>query len=231
MSVLCGPDISESGLVLYLDAANIKSYPGTGTVWTDLSGNGNTGTLINGPTFSSANGGSISFDGSNDYVNCGATNPLFNFGINDFTFLCHFQSLRNGAHNSFIAKDTTLPTANGWVVTKNDSNRIEAHIDGSWYSDGTAPTLTDSNFHQLAAVFKRASNVYFYIDALNYGVKSIADKAASSLTNSYPLMIGNSIRAANFYNGLISSVSIYSRALTAAEILQNYNALKGRYGL
>ena len=57
-----------NGLVLALDAANTKSYPGSGTTWTDLSGRGNTGTLTNGPTYSSANGGSIVFDGTNDYV-------------------------------------------------------------------------------------------------------------------------------------------------------------------
>jgi len=72
MSVRGGPDIVENGLVLYLDAANRRSYPGSGTTWFDLSGNGNNGTLTNGPTFDSANGGSISFDGVNDYV----TTPL-----------------------------------------------------------------------------------------------------------------------------------------------------------
>jgi len=64
-----GPKIVTSGLVLALDAGNTKSYPGSGTVWTDLSGNGNTGTLTNGPTFNSSNGGSIVFDGVDDFVN------------------------------------------------------------------------------------------------------------------------------------------------------------------
>ena len=68
MGVFAGPEITESGLVLALDAGNLKSYPTTGTTWTDLSGRGNTGTLTNGPTYSSANGGSIVFDGVNDYV-------------------------------------------------------------------------------------------------------------------------------------------------------------------
>ena len=68
MSLSRGPKIVTNGLVLYLDAANKKSYPGSGTTWTDLSGNNNTGTLTNGPTFDSNNGGSIVFDGTNDYV-------------------------------------------------------------------------------------------------------------------------------------------------------------------
>jgi hypothetical protein len=68
MALAHSPSIVTSGLVLCLDAANPKSYPGSGTTWTDLSGNGNNGTLVNGPTYSSVNGGSIVFDGSNDYI-------------------------------------------------------------------------------------------------------------------------------------------------------------------
>ena len=68
MGVAYNPNIVTDGLVLCLDAANKRSYPGTGTTWTDRSANGNNGTLTNGPTFDSANGGSIVFDGTNDYV-------------------------------------------------------------------------------------------------------------------------------------------------------------------
>jgi hypothetical protein len=68
MSIGYGPRVVTDGLVLALDAADTNSYPGSGTTWNDLSGNGNTGTLTNGPTYSSDNGGSIVFDGTNDYV-------------------------------------------------------------------------------------------------------------------------------------------------------------------
>ena len=68
MSIAGGPDIVENGLVLHLDAADSNSYPGSGTVWTDLSGNGYNGTLTNGPTFSSSNRGGIVLDGTNDYI-------------------------------------------------------------------------------------------------------------------------------------------------------------------
>jgi len=68
MGVHNGAIIPQNGLQLLLDAANTKSYPGSGTTWTDLSGNGNTGTLTNSPTFTTDNGGAIRFDGTNDYV-------------------------------------------------------------------------------------------------------------------------------------------------------------------
>jgi hypothetical protein len=71
-----GPKTVTNGLVLCLDAADKNSYSGTGTTWTDLTGNGNNGTLTNGPTFNSANGGSISFDGTNDYIDCGSNSIL-----------------------------------------------------------------------------------------------------------------------------------------------------------
>ena len=74
MGAFAGPEIAESGLVLALDAGNLKSYPGSGTTWTDLSGGGNTGTLTNGPTYSSANGGSLVFDGTNDYISLSSSN-------------------------------------------------------------------------------------------------------------------------------------------------------------
>lgn len=79
-----GPHIVTDGLVLALDAANPTSYPGSGTTWRDLSGNNNSGSLVNGPTFNSVNGGSIVFDGSNDYVNipyAGNTSNSFTFTI------------------------------------------------------------------------------------------------------------------------------------------------------
>jgi hypothetical protein len=84
MSVAGGPDLIQDGLVLCLDAANTKSYPGSGTSWVDLSGNGNNGTLTNGPTFSSTNGGNIFFDGTNDYVRVSSTSIIP--GSSSFTF-------------------------------------------------------------------------------------------------------------------------------------------------
>ena len=84
MGVSGGPDIIQDGLVFEVDASDRNSYPTTGTTWFDLSGNRNNGTLTNGPTFNSANGGSIVFDGTNDFVNCGTsfTNLTTQLSIN-----------------------------------------------------------------------------------------------------------------------------------------------------
>jgi hypothetical protein len=77
MSVFGGPNVTDSGLVLNLDAGNIKSYPGTGTIWFDKSGNANNGTLINGPTFNTGSLGSIVFDGVDDYVSTNYSGGIF----------------------------------------------------------------------------------------------------------------------------------------------------------
>ena len=100
MSNYYGPRIVTDGLIACLDAANTKSYPGSGTVWTDISGNGRNGPLINGPTFNSSNRGSIQFDGTNDYINFGNT-----LGVegNPFThnILFYLNSLVTEISNSY----------------------------------------------------------------------------------------------------------------------------------
>ena len=86
MGIAYNPRVVTDGLVLCLDAGNVKSYPGSGTTWTDLSGKGNTGTLTNGPTYSSANGGSIVFDGVDDRVSGTSFNTGQNFTINAWIY-------------------------------------------------------------------------------------------------------------------------------------------------
>jgi hypothetical protein len=89
MSVFGGPNVTDSGLVLNLDAGNIKSYPGNGTIWYDKSGFQNNGTLTNGPTFS---GGSIVFDGVDDYVDTTFKASTLIGNGNPFTISAFFKT-------------------------------------------------------------------------------------------------------------------------------------------
>ena len=102
--VAAAPTIVTNGLILNLDASNTSSYPGTGTVWTDLSGQNNNGTLVNGVGYSSVNGGTLTFDGVNDYVNMG---NIFNFGTGDFTYevVVLYNNLTSNASGATIGKD------------------------------------------------------------------------------------------------------------------------------
>ena len=108
MALQYSPKISTDGLVLCLDAADRNSYPGTGTTWTDLSGNGNNGTLTNGPTFSSSNRGGISVDGTNDYINCGNGSTIQQT-TNDFSISVWIK----------ILTQTGTATFKGIIISKN----------------------------------------------------------------------------------------------------------------
>ena len=229
-----GPSIITQGLVLALDAADRNSYPGSGTTWTDLSGNGNTGTLTNGPTYNSANGGSIVFDGSNDYVNLGdkfstvsgtidfwiklnitinssSTNINYRpFGKADM-FECRFN---NSTANVGLGPVGNLSFDFGIQTGPLKSNQT-TWLGGTWYN-------IVFNWNSSTNI----SNLY---------VQSILDNTstAPSITGQTGnFSIGASRGGAfGYMNGSISSFKIYNRALTASEVAQNFNATRSRFGI
>ena len=227
MAGFAGPNGIVDGLVLALDAGNTKSYPGSGTTWTDLSGNSNTGTLTNGPTYSSDNGGYLNFDGTDDYVNAPLTK----------TATCTFSCW---ARTTTLAMNPMLfnagPNGNGpdlffyngkisWNTWDFDAN----------YLATTPASVTDGNYHYYVVVNDASSNTKLYYDGFLLGTATY--KSAAANTN---LTIGGNtsgymwegIELQYFrWNGNISNFSAYNRALTAAEITQNFNALRGRFGL
>ena len=232
MGISYNPRIVTDGLVLALDAGNRKSYPGSGTTWTDLSGRGNTGTLVNGPTYSSANGGSIVFDGTNDYVNLG--NPSSLSFASALTISIWFYSGTVGAGSFLYLKGRTdadnynpliyntgyyaWTGANGRVQYINPSNYI---LDNTWYNltvshaSGSTPNIYKNAILSTSHTFTEGNGTY----ALG--------------TNANPAAINADIPRGliTSFNGNIPQVSIYNRALSAAEIQQNFNALRGRFGI
>jgi len=187
------------------------------TTLIDLSGNGNNGTLTNGPTYSSANGGSIVFDGVNDYVNAPLTKSA------TCTFSCW-------------AKTTTLA---GLLMLFNagpsGSGPDLVFYNGSiswntWDGDGnlfvtTPASVTDGNYHYYVVVNDASSNTKLYYDGVLLG--TAVYKSAAANTN---LTIGGNTNT-YMWNGNISNFTIYNRALSAAEVSQNYNATRGRFGI
>jgi len=217
MATTYNPKIATEGLVLCLDAANPRSYPGSGTVWTDLSGRANTGTLVNGPTFSSANGGSIVFDGINDYVstNLGISNF---YSISSFFRISSFSSADMrifGAYSGASAQFTC-----GW----NNQYFFRVWVSSTW-EETTFLSQTNTYYHLGISHSSGTTNIYFN----GNNIKSISGKA-SYFDN---IGIGNNFAGSfgSYFNGHISQVSIYNRALTPDEITQNFNAIRGRYGI
>lgn len=220
-----------SGLKLILDAANTNSYPGSGTSWYDLSGNNNTGTLTNGPTFSAANQGTILFDGTNDYVsfNNSGTSTSFDFGTGDmtFTFWMLPSAWGDGASRGIISKKANDST-NGWVI----------YNDGGYPAKLNARLGLQNNFPTSTSV---STSVYQYwtltrsSTTLTWYCNGILDSTGSNSTNvsdtTVELQVGRSQTWNGNFKGNISNIAFYNRALTATEILQNFNALRYRFGV
>ena len=226
-------NIVTNGLVLNLDAGNIASYPGTGTTWTDLSGNGNNGTLVNGPTYTSANGGSLIFDGTNDYVGCG-NNASINFGTGSMTASVWFKRTTTAGNARLYAKgtysDTVSPAAAGFGAIFSTTNLVM----------GVAPTgprvfapqipVVNNVWINAVMVFERNVSVRSFKDSTPLGATS-AVGVSTTISGTTGLFLGALTGPINFYTGEIANFTLYNRALTNAEVLQNFNALRGRYGL
>ena len=212
-----------NGLVLALDAGNTKSYPGSGTTWTDLSGNGNTGTLVNTPTYSGANGGSLSFNGSSQYVNCGNAS---NLQITVGTISAWFNANNgNAGYNGIIAKQLawSLFVADNILVTYD------------WGAAGgagrsTGITVGNSTWNYAAMTFTEtigtpSNNAIVYLNG-----SPVLTTTVKHLNHTIQVQIGEA-NSSQFFGGNIAQASVYNRVLTAAEISQNFNALRGRYGI
>jgi hypothetical protein len=242
MGLIYSPKIVTDGLVLCLDAGSPKSYAGSGTTWTDRSGNGNHGTLVNGPSFSSANRGSIVFDGTNDYVSL-PNNGIRNLLSTDCTIMVTFSyaTLASLVYPTLIGCMNYSGQWAGWRLVFTASNRTLTFINGS-ASNGSNQSGMEFNytfpdnineFTHIACTWKVAtgSKDAFINGTLTNSVSSstYGFGASASLTP----MIGSTSNgyADNFFKGRVASVNLYNRVLSPAEILQNYNATKSRFGL
>ena len=219
------PSIVMNGLVLCLDAGNSKSYPGSGTTWTDLSTNGNTGTLVNGTGYSASNGGALSFDGSNDYIDCGnATSLSF---TNNLTVSIWCSSNNAASYRCPLMKASN----NSW----NDGF-------GYWQFSGTfAFYINQWNGAQTVSVSKASFSITNFVATYNgvnlklYENGTLIQTGSSYTTNisnsSTNLEIGRGGGGGYNWSGNIAQVSIYNRALSAAEVAQNFNATRGRFSI
>jgi hypothetical protein len=237
MSLSHSPRIVNSSLVLALDAANRKSYSGTGTTWTDLSGSNNNGTLVNTPTYNA--NGSFSFDYiQTEFVSFANTNSLMFLNLLPYTLEAWiYPTIDPGAGNYtgiFNRESSDVGAVrdgyNVFVVQSGSNVLIssERFAAGSVVSAGeylaTASFL--NNWHHILATFD-GSTVKFYRNA---SLKQTSGITTTNLTNNIQtLQVAQ--RGGQYFRGNISNAKIYNRALTQSEITQNFNALRGRYGI
>jgi hypothetical protein len=230
--------IVTDGLVLAVDAADRNSYPGSGTTWTDLSGNGYNGTLTNGPTFSSANGGSIVFDGVDDVVNGTINGSIFTsaFTQTAWIYKLNANQIWQGVftNSSPATNNTYLMTfGNGSVAAPYNSvgaNQVGVSESGIFLDIGTH---INQWLYLVATKTGTTLTIYCYKQGsllqnsgtINWNGGNFAT------TNNYQLArhwTGGSVIP---LQGNIASVSMYNRALSISEIIQNYNAQKSRFNL
>ena len=238
MGLSHSPKIVTNGLVLALDAANNKSYPGSGTSWNDLSGNSNTGTLTNGPTFSTGNLGSIVFDGVDDQIECG-TNSSLNISDNlSLGIWVKFNSISSSPN--LIAKQ--------WCSGNQFSYNWSILSDGRMYygfdSDGFCGSIT-GEYTSTNAVC--TTGIWYYLNVVHTSTSinlysngvsipgTLAGSYGTIYISSVPVRLGVyrnlSGAFAGYLSGNIAQSVIYNRALSSKEVLQNYNATKSRFGL
>jgi hypothetical protein len=220
MGIRRGPNIVTDGLVFAVDAANPSSYVSGSSIWKDQTVNQNNGVLTNGPTFDSGNSGSIVFDGTNDYVSFSTiTNNIYTIdfwykmGGNDGTY-GYFAS--SGGNGFAISEGGT---ANGLSFGK------------FYYWNGNTNILSDipstSNWNHICVIINTTSNnLQLFGNSVQLNNSTI-NSMSTSVFN-----IGRYVQANNnFLKGNLASYKIYNRALSSTEVAQNYNALKGRFGL
>jgi len=229
MSLSHGADIVRDGLVLHLDAANVKSYSGSGTTWFDLSGNGNNGTLVNDPAYSSANNGTLVFDGTNDYANVLGDYHL----IPELTFDCWFKptnTIAGGANQSgrIWGKGGDFEIRfDGAVGTELAGGKLGCDLGGTNNLISTNEAWSNTVWYNLVIVMLASSSRMYIQSELD------ATGTRGSVTNqTATFQIGRSAsNVGSPFPGSISNFKIYNRVLSDSEIKQNFEATRSRYGI
>ena len=236
---------SLSGLIFHVDAGITSSYPGSGTTWTDISTSGLTGTFPSDITFSSSDGGSLSFPGTGAgrYVSFGASSATVLNGLTEITVEIWFKSDATSNDNGLMFGGTPFNTEDNGLSVRYDSsgfsgggtNLIKAGF-GAFNSQSGANFIESSSNIQstswtcIHVLCDLNTSISLYENGTLDTPKTSSTGTATSISNCNSIIIGSG-RSGDLWDGNISNVKIYNRLLSSSEITQNFNALKGRYGL
>ena len=226
MSIGYGPRVVTDGLVLALDAADTNSYPGSGTTWYDLSGNGYTGTLRNSVAYNSSNGGYFEFDGTDTAITTDLTRDNDNF-----SYSAWFQYGGGTGERNII--DTFEGTSTEWTRLNVYYGNHSFHIDNDANKTVLQGSAAQTNvwYNSVGTWDPSTGSMKLYVNGeLDAQTTKAQTTTISGLSN---LFIG--ARSSSSYSeefiGNIACVYVYSKTLTASEIQQNFNALRGRFGI
>jgi hypothetical protein len=219
---LSGAEITQN-----YDALKYR-YGLIGSTWFDLSGNANNGTLTNGPTLDFNNGGSIVFDGTNDYVNTSLIYSLLSSST-EFSCSCWFKCGAQSTNNLLISNYDGDPIPfNLYVFSDGTVVGITRNSASQSVTISSTSTYADSNYHNAFYIKDSSGNYYIYVDGV---LKNSSNANLGTITSTTPIQIGKlSTLSQAYFNGSIANVQIYNRALSATEVLNNFNAVKSRFG-
>ena len=241
-----GAGLVQNGLIMYVDAANDRSYT-SGTSWNDLTGNLENGSLVNSPAFTSLSNDNayFTFDGTNEYVDFGVANPIN--GLSSVSF-CAWVYLTTNSNSLFFTKynSNITPRVQNYVgVIAGGSSPTMTAVFGAddfannfttWTTSSTV-TLNQWN-HFVYSVSNPGSSATFYLNgqALTTTSSNTGTGAGSSISaeNSVSWLISRVTNISGvpvYYTNSISSLYVYNRAITASEVLQNYTAGRYRFGV
>ena len=226
--------IVTDSLVLNMDAGYVPSYPKNGSIWYDNSSISSNSTLYNGASYSSSNGGNIVFDGSNDYSSTTAGQAFYQY-TNQLTVSWWMKrngtiTVGSGGGQSTFNVDNM--STNVWLMHGNPDNTVNFYVNdsGNWRTTATS-TLLDNTWYNITGTIN-TSNVSVYT---NGSLTSTSSGISSGITNNSSSIVGWGFDprylGSRHFNGSIAYASVYNRALSASEVLQNFNALKARFGL
>ena len=214
------PNISTGGIISCIDPANRRSYSGSGSLWVDLINN-NIGNLINGPTFNSANAGSIAFDGTNDWAEF-PINTNYNFDTANFSIFCWMKTNIKSGYQTVIALDNAATGSGIVFYTTPGSGVFRTWIGGNVYNGSI--DICNNKWNYIGIV-RNSGIVTHYINAISNGSFS----ATGSVTANQNLRLGSYDGSGYRFTGNISIVTIYNKALSLSEIQQNFNVSRRRF--
>jgi hypothetical protein len=230
MSLGHGASIVRDNLVLHLDAANRKSYSGSGTVWTELSGVSNDGTLVNGTSFDSNNLGYFSFDGVNDYINCGVI-PGIDSSATQFSVSVWLKT-QTKTTKIILENGNNWNTNTFFLAQENASYfSFQVYGDGGYDAVYANYVYQTDVWYNLIGIWSAGNRVDFYTNGVIANGTRVGSVRSSVITGNTNMMIGSRAGSSLFFQGEIPEVKIYNRALSPQEIRQNFEATRGRYGI
>jgi len=236
MGVFYNPSIITDGLVLYLDAANLKSYPGSGTAWNDLSGNNNNASMINTPTYSNLKNGAFTFDGvGTNYFDLDNKSSLVNVNAGTVGGWVRYNDLNSDSTNYVFVSYGGNAYGGGFILQHTGLGGATLRLELlAW--GGSITGAPRANIDKVTALPFQGQDIYMIGTWTTSEVKLYINgelKATVSTNAAIPsrstLRISSEGGRSRGVNGNVYNCAIYNRALSAQEILQNYNATKGRY--